>query len=523
MKARARLWTLLSCAVLGGCRGASAGEASPREPIVTSASPLPPDAEQDESFESCQARVAELKKKPSLPGTPELDRRRAEVLGRARGEPVIFVQEPRAPATESKLTLSSVRALKKRLAKDKPELRRSLLREGYLFASDPLEALALVAGLELVDLFDEPVIWLQRGSELHELRRVDEKPKRYVHAAGSELEGRKAELLLFDRVAITNEELAKPLHRDLRSLAHQTGFDRARIAHSSPEALVAELRFGGVWVESVLASDGARLRLECMALPAAARKRVNDWRDQDEPRRRALGRLRAAIDDQVAEGLPFDRPREEETAERDGQLRPAWSWAYKAGQSWFSFDERTYPVFDPMGRPHPPQVCVDFVLDSFERASGSWFSPRDQQPERKLGALDFDAYEIDNRRAVLAFEKFASERKELFEHVRFEPAERIQFRERERFFGFLQQNADRFRPGDVVAIQGLKNDGLIHQHAILIEDVDPVTGFPDALADQMRRPRRRTWEGIMAEAPLRSLLYRVRPRPEILLKLDRDG
>ena len=34
------------------------------------------------------------------------------------------------------------------------------------------------------------------------------------------------------------------------------------------------------------------------------------------------------------------------------------------------------------------------------------------------------------------------------------------------------------------------------------------------------RSRRRTWEGIMAEAPLRSLLYHVRPKPALLLKLD---
>jgi hypothetical protein len=32
----------------------------------------------------------------------------------------------------------------------------------------------------------------------------------------------------------------------------------------------------------------------------------------------------------------------------------------------------------------------------------------------------------------------------------------------------------------------------------------------------MKRPRRRTFEGIMAEAPLRSLLYRVRPDDRLL-------
>jgi hypothetical protein len=71
-----------------------------------------------------------------------------------------------------------------------------------------------------------------------------------------------------------------------------------------------------------------------------------------------------------------------------------------------------------------------------------------------------------------------------------------------------------------VAIHGKKADGKIHQHAILVEWSDPLSGFPYGLADQMKRPRRRTWEGIMAEAPLRSLYYRVRPQPAVFERVD---
>ena len=96
---------------------------------------------------------------------------------------------------------------------------------------------------------------------------------------------------------------------------------------------------------------------------------------------------------------------------------------------------------------------------------------------------------------------------------------RIPVAERKAFFAFLLDSADRFRASDVVAIQGPKPDGYIHQHAILIADVDPMTGFPYSLADQMRLPRRRTWEGIMAEAPKRSLRYQVRPRAQFIDKI----
>jgi hypothetical protein len=176
-------------------------------------------------------------------------------------------------------------------------------------------------------------------------------------------------------------------------------------------------------------------------------------------------------------------------------------------------------VYDARGRPHPPEVCVGFVLDSYERAAGTWFSPLGQGPGRVEGRLDFTAFGIENRSGVMAFERFAEEHPELFEHRRFHGEERVPFRDRRRFFAWLVAHADVFRPGDIVAIRGRKDDGRIHQHALLIEDTDPVTGFPDALADQMSVPRRRTWENIMGPAPDRSLVYRVRPTPALIAEL----
>ena len=210
----------------------------------------------------------------------------------------------------------------------------------------------------------------------------------------------------------------------------------------------------------------------------------------------------------------------ERLAEDDGELRPVWMTAYLQGRQSFEYQGTTYPVFDTSGRAWPPEVCVDFVLDSFERTSGTWFTPRGGPLHRTRGRLDFDEAGIPNRRGVLAFGAFAEKRPDLFESRRFAGAERIQFKERSRFFSYLVDHADEVRAGDVVAIHGMKADNKIHQHAILVEWTDPVTGFPSGLADQMKKPRRRTWEGIMAEAPLRSLLYRARPRDVLFEKLD---
>jgi hypothetical protein len=124
---------------------------------------------------------------------------------------------------------------------------------------------------------------------------------------------------------------------------------------------------------------------------------------------------------------------------------------------------------------------------------------------------------------VLGLEAFAVASPSLFEVHRFEDSERVPFRDRKRFFALLREHRDGFEPGDILAIHGPKPDGYVHQHAILVADVDPLTGFPYALADQMKKPRIRTFENIMAEAPLRSMFYHLRPKPELLLRLDPEG
>ncbi len=411
--------------------------------------------------------------------------------------------------------------LRARHRSDPAALRALALREGYAYAPDPLDALGLVTELSLADLFAEPEIWIQRGSDTRRLARAQSKLRevtyRYVDGP---LSGRAADLLFGDRVALHEADLAAPLHRDLRALADATGFDRARLVRRTDEALLAELRFGERWATAVLEARGAALTLGCLAEDREARALVAAARSAGDARRRALLAIHEVVTAELGEALRFDRPEGEKTAEHDGELRPVWMTAYLQGRPSFAYQGASYPVFDGAGQAWPPEVCVDFVLDSFERASGTWFAPRPGPLHRVHGRLDFDEAGITNRRGVMAFGAFAEATPELFEVRHYAGPERIQFRERSRFFGFLEEHADDVRPGDVVAIHGQKADSRIHQHAILVEWADPITGFPSGLADQMKRPRRRTWEGIMAEAPLRSLFYRVRPRDTVLDKLD---
>lgn len=521
-----------ACVERESTRGGAPAAGSPA-PAISANGATEPDPG-DPELDACRARIEAMGGEAELPGAPAFEARRAEILGRARGEPMVFVREPRATpdADLAPAWLASRRAvmrdppgarvarLRGRHRREPEALRALLLREGYAYSPEPLEALAIVTAVSLADLFAEPEIWLMRGAETRRLERASKRGEMSYRYVDGPLAGRAADLLFGDRVALSESDLAAPLHRDLRRLADVEGFDRTRILRRTEGALLAELRFGDVWAKALLPARGAALSLGCVAEDRAAREAVRAARAADGPRRRALLAMHVVVTEELHEALRFDRPEGEKTAERDGELRPIWASAYLQGRASFEHDGTTYPVFAEGGKPWPPEVCVDFVLDTYERTSGTWFSPRGGALGRVRGRLDFDDAGIPNRRGVMAFGKFAEQQPGLFEVRKFEGAERIRFEERSRFFAFLVERAGDVRAGDVVAIHGMKRDNRIHQHAILVEWSDPVTGFPYGLADQMKRPRRRTWEGIMAEAPLRSLYYRVRPRASVFEKLD---
>jgi hypothetical protein len=528
--------TALSPLALGACGEPHAAIAVPATALGDAGGTFPqssPSA-RDLDLDACRARVEAVMQLPELPGAPQLDAHRAEFLGRARGEPMVFLREPAStpddqlrPAWLASRRLfdrgrpgGRVVALHKRHRFEPEALRALVLREGYAYAPDPLDALAIVTDLSLADLFSEPEIWLQRGGESRLLRREVKRRQTVYRYIDGPLQGRAADLLFGDRLGQKEADLASPIHRDLRALADVEGFDRTRIHRRTSEAILADLRFGDRFISAVLEADGAALRVGCLAEDHATREAIREIKRATAPRRRALLRMHEVVTAQLLEALPFDRPEGETTADHDGELRPFWATAYRMGRSTFDYQGTNYLVFDGTGRPSPPQVCVDFVLDTFERTSGTWFNPRGAALGRVRGALDFDDTGIPNRRGVLAFGKFAETKPDYFAVRRFQGEERIKFRERTRFFDFLSDHADEIRPGDVVAIHGMKADERIHQHAILVEWSDPITGFPYGLADQMKRPRRRTWEGIMAEAPLRSLLYRARLEPAVFNKLD---
>jgi hypothetical protein len=471
----------------------------------------------------CEAQINRLQALPPLPGAPGFEAKRAEILGRAKGEAVLFIVPPTGPQ-ELDLRLS---LLRRRLERESPyiavpavsaalrytpaDARKLLLAQGYVYAESPELAATLVDVLRLSRLFTEPEIFLARGAEVHRLVR-DPKTSVYRHADGDQ-RGDEASLLFGDRVAPSRDELFPFLHRDLTRLAREHAPDQVRVLRLTSEGAVAELRYGERWVRAALADDGAQLSVSCLAPPvdAAAAAEVDLLLAGNTARAAAIEPVREAVRAMVSERLRFDEPLEE-VGQQDGSLRPLWRWAYDHGGNSYSFNGIGYPVFDADGRPHPPQVCIDFVLDAFERASGTWFNRRDEPRARLSGKLDLDTSELKNRRSASEVVAFAQANPAMFDVWQLPDEERVPFGRRRDFFAYLAGHADRLHPGDIVIIHGMKSDGEAHWHSFLIDAIDPISAVPHRLAANAGRPRLQSWESVMRSAPLRSVRFVITPR-----------
>src|SRR5262249_27967011 len=152
--------------------------------------------------------------------------------------------------------------------------------------------------------------------------------------------------------------------------------------------------------------------------------------------RHVLEPLRAVIREQVDESLPFDEPKTED-GQQDGKLRPEWRTAYLQGRSQYEFNGDQYWVFDRNGRPHVPQVCIDFIADTFERTSGTWWRSRNELRERVVGRLNLDSLALENKRSVEQFIAFATAHPEWFDVYTPPPEQRVPLRNREKFFAAL--------------------------------------------------------------------------------------
>ncbi len=482
----------------------------------------------EREFRECRALRDDVMGRPALPGAPRFEERREMVLARSKAEPVVFTRVPQFTGELSPGMEARRRALLKtehpqevlqeafKLFADFPEQRRQImLRDGYLYTDDPRAARFLTMNVTLEDLFREDEIFLQRGSQTHRLIRGEQ--YHYVFADGPR-KGHRARLLVFDRLWLRGDKLGPAVHLDVRDFAQRLGVDRMKIERITLDSVLAQLRFGSETVPAVLKHHNQKLRLSCLAVPPKDVTRVGRARDEAYRRAQVMHILRKEIVNQVWAGLPFDEPKTE-NGQQDGELRRRFETAYLSGRKSYRFNGDRYEVFAEKGHPLVPQVCIDFVTETLERASGMHWANEDETPKKYLGALDFDELLQGHRRQELALRTFARENPRWLDIYDVPQSDWVRYEKINQFYRFVSENKETFRPGDIMIIRGRAAWDFyheIHTHTFFIYEADPVTGMPTLLAGNSGKPRIVTWDDEMLRAPKRSIRHRIRPNMDWL-------
>jgi hypothetical protein len=505
------------------CTAACADRGQSTEDRQADARPAAPAAEAPEPAASDPC-AAEREAVEAAPPDPEIAAYYAAVPRialRAKLVPVLYASapapplDPRAAAIRDRLDGAGAvaeRVLRQELkaaAGDRALLRGALLRDGYLFFAHPEVAVALVKVLEIADLFDDEVVFRDRGDGLERLSRTMDG---YVDEGGA-----RADLLLNDRLARSEAELSVPRHYDLRSVRRASGADRVTPLVVGTDRAVVRLVYPTGWAtEAVLSRRGFRTEVSCIegapATVEAERKKAETlraWRD----------RVRDAAASMVAERPGFDEPSDEiEGEQEDGVLRHEWLKAYYRREKTFFYREREYSVFDRRGNPTPPEVCIDFIFDTWERASGNWFEQRGHRAGRTRGFLDFGVFPGLWRRHIPSILELAAQGGPPLVRYDLPTRDAVPLRSFGAMAEALARNADAFLEGDILVIHGLREeDQEEHYHAVLVLDADPLTGLPMVIADNAGRPRIRSLAAAMRSAPRRAVKHRLRLDTEWLL------
>ncbi len=474
---------------------------------------------------ACEQSIRETLESPPEPGAPLVEANRIALLTETKAEPVVWSSVPQHDDTEVSALVQRYReqlattdypvdVLKRLLPifQGGPKVgRETLLKQGYLYADDPKLARALVDHVRADHLFGHERIWIRRGESVAFAER---RKNRYYYVDGPNA-GDQVSLLLFDQLGY-DEVPELSLVRDFRSLRARLHFDRARVRHITKDRLVVDLLYGKAWVPSLLKSKGARLELECDVLGTSLRQVVEVNREHNKTRAEVVSRLQRIMLQQIDEQLPFDEPRREWGHQLDGRLRQNWRHAYLNGRRSFAFNGDRYRVFDNQGRPLVPQVCVDFLTDTFERASGTWWRRQGEPIGRDVGKLDYDPRNIVARselRRVPQFVAHARNRPGQFEILDVPTSERIPMGDVERFFQYLQHSQGDYQPGDIVVIRGRTpwDRAQQHYHSFFIYENDPLSGIPIALVGNAGRPSVRYWMVEARRTPERTIWHRIRP------------
>ncbi len=219
------------------------------------------------------------------------------------------------------------------------------------------------------------------------------------------------------------------------------------------------------------------------------------------------------IEKQTKEMLPFDEPRTE-FGQQDGSLRGNWLNAYRKKKSFYYFNGDRYGTMFK-GKPHVPQVCADFIVDSIDRTAGTWFNSSLKYPTLIVGTINFRQSVIDQsfdpRRVedlIKYFEKNENDFEFLFNSSDGNLGEKVG--NNTVLKKFLKEKNTSI--GDIIFIRGRvkwDNYKVEHNHSFFVTSVNE-EGFVEKVTGNPIYPVERSLKVEGGRTPLRRVTHIVR-------------
>ena len=237
-------------------------------------------------------------------------------------------------------------------------------------------------------------------------------------------------------------------------------------------------------------------------------------------RDKLLEPLFIAMQKQIVEKLPFDEPLHENGRQLDGMLRVMWIDAYMHHNKIYALENTKYRTVGPKTVLLVPQVCADFVIDTIDRAAGTWYANSLKYPKRVIGKFDF--------RKEMELAKFNPRN---VDHI-------IQyFKTRPNDFEFIINNEDGPVVGDIVGLKKWFKDinvqvgdliiirgrtpwdrgKEIHYHSMFITKMN---GEEILITGNANFPAQWSLEREVARAPKRKIISVIRFSNEFLRKMQ---
>ena len=461
---------------------------------------------------SCESRISSFSPVIST-DLEEYDRNLPYLAIYTKTVPVQFLRKPqptdnptlrkiRNELSQQTNLIQYLRSLKKKYENNKKELREIFLSEGYFFDERPRIAHQMSKEIALTDLFFEKKIFRFRKNEIQTLTFENGD---YIDESGD-----RALLLINDRVSIAPEKLTPLKHLDMEYVRAETGAVQTKLSVRFDRGAALVLLFpNGDSRPALVLNKNQKTYIECIGGDTSTlentRQSAREFWKHHEKIVETVKRI-------VTERPRFDEPTDElEDVQEDGELRRAWKEAYRNRQKKFLYRDVEYDVFDRRGNPIPPQVCVDFIMDTWERSSGTWYAKRGETPTRAEGDIDFYALEGVSRRYISSLLYHATLEGSPFSRYDIPQRDWAPLERRRRYVRKLLKHANHYQEGDLLVIHGLREEDMQeHFHTVLILRTDPVTGLPVLIADNQGRPRITTLVQAMRAAPKRSVKYRLR-------------